>query len=71
MEGKARLPYHREVNAVGCEDWNELTCPVWMVDYLYGAGPDCGTTYQQNPINNIYGYIWIWETYIHEEKIYI
>ena len=56
LEGKARLPYHREVNAVGCEDYSGLTCPAWMVEYLYNAGPEYETTYQKNPIEGIAGY---------------
>lgn len=56
LNGKARLPYHSEVNNVGCLDYENLSCPVWMVDYLYDAGHDFETTYQENPIDRIYGY---------------
>ena len=56
LNGKARLPYHSEVNNVGCLDFEDLSCPVWMVDYLNDAGPDYETTYQENPIADIYGY---------------
>ena len=65
LTGKARLPYKREANQVGCEDGhgedglnNELTCPLWMVEYLYDAEEDgeIGRDYQQNPLNDIWGY---------------
>ena len=56
ITGKARLPYHREVNAAGCVDDESLTCPLWMADYLYDAGPEYETTYQENPIDGIYAY---------------
>ena len=62
LNGKARLPYHSEVNNVGCLDYEDLSCPVWMVDYLCDASPDYGTTYQENPIAYIYGY-WTLSSY--------
>lgn len=70
ITGKARLPYLREVRDVGCvedsdgSDIGDLSCPVWMVDYLHDVGPDYDTTYQENPIDGIGGY-WtlstVWE----------
>ena len=56
LTGKARLPYHSELNSVGCEDDIEFSCPLWMADYLLDAKYDFGTIYQQNPIDGIYGY---------------
>ena len=58
LNGKARLPYYSEVDNVGCLDYERFTCPVWMVDYLSDAGPvyETETTYQENPIEDIYGY---------------
>ena len=59
---KARLPYESEVNAVGCEAYENLSCPVWMVDYLHDAGLYYGEPYQINPIDGIDGY-WTLSTY--------
>ena len=62
VTGKARLPYLSEVTAVGCKAYEDLSCPVWMVDYLEDASPDYTTTeYQKNIIDRMYFY-WIFST---------
>ena len=56
ITGKARLPYKSEVNEAGCADDSRFACPLWMVEYLSDGGANFGTPYQENPIDEIYGY---------------
>ena len=61
VTGKARLPYLNEVKAVGCEENSELSCPIWMVDYLNNY-----REYQKNPIDSIFGYM----TFSSSDKVF-
>ena len=62
------MPYYSEVNNVGCLNSEDLSCPVWMVDYLIDAGPAYETIYQENPIEGIYGY-WTLSSYVDNSYI--
>ena len=53
--GKTRLPYYIEVKAVGCLDYEDLSCPIWIIDYL-SHSLSLVESYQKNIIDGIHGY---------------